>query len=250
MNNYQRNTSVVVCIFAVIIVGAVAVGALSFWGNSWFNWNPATTDFNFDAEVGATTGTVTLDIDLTTGGVSIIFVDNASLLYDIDMEVDNTTLERDGDPTVTFTSNTIGLDYTTAGVNITLGSGVNYTLDIDTTTGGISVELTDGAHVGDVALTAETGGISLVMTDDVVLIGNATFDLDTTTGGVTVVVDLPAGIGGSVEAAVGVGGVDITATGWTEITSNHYETSDYDTASQTLTVVIETTTGGISAVFT
>ncbi|MHA2395813.1 MAG: hypothetical protein ACXAC0_03850 [Candidatus Thorarchaeota archaeon] len=250
MSNYQRNTSVVVCIFAVIVVGAIAVGALSFYGNSWFNWNPATTDFNFDAEVGATTGTVTLDIDLTTGGVAITFVDNASLLYDIDIEVQNTTLEKDGDPTVTFTSNTIGLVYTAAGVNITLGSGVNYTLDIDTTTGGIAVELVDGAHVGDVSLTAETGGISLAMTDDVVLLGNATFDLDATTGGITVVVDLPTGVGGSVEAAVGLGGVDITATGWTQITSNHYESSDYDTASQTLTVVIETTTGGVSATFT
>jgi hypothetical protein len=250
MSNYQRNTSMVVCIFAVIIVGAIAVGALSYFGTSWFNWNNATTDFHFDAEVGATTGTVTLDIDLTTGGVAITFVDNASLLYDIDIEVQNTTLERDGAPTVTFTSNTIGLAYTTAGVNLTLGSGVNYTLDVDTTTGGISAELVDGAHVGDVSLTAGTGAISLAMTDDVVLLGNATFDLDTTTGGVKVVVDLPSGIGGSVEAAVGVGGVDITALGWTEITSNHYETSDYDTASQTLTVVIETTTGGITATFT
>ena len=240
----------VVCIFAVIVVGAIAVGALSFYGTNWFNWSAASTDFQFDAEVGATTGTVTLDIDLTTGGVSITFVDNATLLYEIDMEVNNSTLERDGDPSVTFASNTIGLSYTTAGVNVTLGSGVNYTLDIDTTTGGIDVELVDGAHVGDVTLTAETGGISLVMTDDVVLIGNATFDLDATTGSVNVVVDLPSGIGGSVEVAVGVGGVDITASGWIQITSNHYETADYDTASQTLTVVIETTTGGVTAVFT
>ena len=240
----------VVCIFAVIVVGAIAVGALSFYGTNWFNWSAASTDFQFDAEVGATTGTVTLDIDLTTGGVSITFVDNATLLYEIDMEVNNSTLERDGDPSVTFAGNTIGLSYTTAGVNVTLGSGVNYTLDIDTTTGGIDVELVDGAHVGDVTLTAETGGISLVMTDDVVLIGNATFDLDATTGSVNVVVDLPSGIGGSVEVAVGVGGVDITASGWIQITSNHYETADYDTASQTLTVVIETTTGGVTAVFT
>ncbi|MBY8997907.1 MAG: hypothetical protein KGD60_09255 [Candidatus Thorarchaeota archaeon] len=250
MSNNQRNTSMVVCIFAVIIVGAIAVGALSYYGTSWFNWSSADTDFYFDAEVGATTGTVTLDIDLDVGGVSITFVDNASLLYDIEIVVQNTTLDTDGDPTVTFTSNTIGLVYTAAGVNITLGSGVNYTLDIDTTTGGISVALVDGAHVGDVSLTTEIGGITLAMTDDVVLLGNATFDLDSTTGGVSVVVDVPTGIGGSVEAAVGTGGVDITATGWTEITSNHYETSDYDTASQTLTVIIETTTGGITAIFT
>jgi hypothetical protein len=240
----------VVCIFAVIIGGAIAVGALSYYGTSWFNWSNVTTDFYFDAEVGATTGTVILDIDLGTGAVEILFVDNASLLYDIELEVQNTTLERDGEPTVTFTGNTIGLDYTTAGVNITLGSGVNYTLDIDVATGGIDVHLVDGAHVGDVELTISTGGISLVMTDEVVLLGNATFDLDTTTGAVSVVVDVPSGVGGSVEGAVTTGGIDITAAGWIQITSNHYESSDYDTASQTLTVIIETTTGGITAVFT
>lgn len=240
----------VVCIFAVIVVGAIAVGALSYYGTSWFNWNLASTDFYFDAEVGATTGTVTLDIDLSTGGVSITFVDNATLLYDIELEVQNTTLEIDGDPSVIFMSNTIVLDYTTAGVDITLGSGVNYTLEVNVATGGIDVDLVDGAHVGDVALASVTGGISLEMTDDVVLLGNATFDLDTTTGGISVEVDLPTGIGGSVEAAVVTGAVDITATGWTQITPNHYESSDYDTASQTLTVVIVTTTGGITADFT
>ncbi len=240
----------VVCIFAVIIVGAIAVGALSFYGTNWFNWSTASTDFHFDAEVGATTGTVTLDIDLAAGGVAITFVDDATLLYDIDIEVQNSTLERDGDPSVTFTSNTIGLEYTAAGVNITLGSGLNYTFDVDVATGGVDVELVDGAHVGDIAITAETGGITFEMTDDVVLIGNATFDLDTTTGGITIVVDLPTGVGGSVECATTIGGVDITATGWTQITSNHYESSDYDTASQTLTVIAEATTGGITAVFT
>ena len=250
MSNYQRNTGMVVCIFAVLIVGAIAVGALSYYGTNWFNWSSATTDFNFDAEVGATTGIVTLDIDLAVGGVSITFVDDATLLYDIEMEVQNNTLDTDGAPSVTFTSNTIGLDYTAAGVNITLGSGVNYTLDIDVATGGIDVSMGEGAHVGNVALASETGGISLVMTDDVVLLGNATFDIDTTTGGVSVIVDVPTGIGGSVECAVATGSVAITAVGWTEITSNHYETSDYDTASQSLTIIIETTTGGITAILT
>ncbi|MFX1559344.1 MAG: hypothetical protein ACFFBL_02035 [Promethearchaeota archaeon] len=250
MSNYQRNTSMVVCIFAVIIVGAIAVGALSFYGANWFNWNTASTDFHFDAEVGATTGTVTLDIDLDVGGVTITFVDDATLLYNIDMEVQNNTLQRDGNPSVTFTSNTIGLDYTAAGVNITLGSGLNYTFDVDVATGGVDVELVDGAHVGDLSIKSETGGISFVMTDDVVLIGNATFDLDATTGGIAIVVDLPTGVGGSVECATTVGSVQITASGWTQITSNHYETTDYDTASQTLTVVAEATTGGITATFT
>ena len=240
----------VACIFAVIIVGAIAVGALSYYGTMNWNLNPGTTDFAFEAEVGATTGNVTLDIDLDAGGVSITFVDNATLLYDIDIEVDNTTLANDGEPTVTFAANTIGLDYTAGGVNITLGSGVNYTLDIVAAAGGVSVVLGDGAHVEDVTVQLTAGGISLVMTDDVYLLGSPTFSLDTTTGGISIIADIPTGIGGSIECTTGLGGVDITAPGWTEITSSHYETSDYSTASQSLTIIAETTTGGINAVVT
>lgn len=250
MSNYQRNTSMVVCIFAVLIVGAIAVGALSYYGTTGLNWNPGTTDFAFEAEVGATTGTVTLDIDLDAGGVAVTFVDNASLLYDIDIEVDNTTLANDGEPTVTFVSNTIGLDYSAAGVNITLGSGVNYTLDIVANAGGASIALGDGAHVGDITVQVDAGGISFAMSDAVVLIGSPTFDFEATAGGISIVADLPSGVGGSIECASMSGGVDITAVGWTEITSNHYETTDYSTAPQSLTIIAEATAGGISAVLT
>ncbi|TFG29613.1 hypothetical protein EU528_09405 [Candidatus Thorarchaeota archaeon] len=250
MSNYQRNTSLVICIFAVLVIGAVGIGLLSYYGTNTWNWNQATTDFSFEAEVGATNETVTLDIDIATGAVSITFVDNESLLYHIEVEVQNTTVETDGAPTVTFVSNVIGLDYTAAGVNITLGSGVNYTIDVDVATGGLSVVLGPGAHIGDVSLDTTTGGISLIMTDDVVLMGNASFDLTTVTGGINIVADYPTGIGGSIECAVGVGAVDITATGWTQVTANHYESSDYDTASQTITIVAQTTTGGIDAIVT
>lgn len=249
LSNYQRNTSLVICIFAVLVIGAIGIGLISYYGTDTWNWNanPATTDFSFEAETGAINETVTLDIDIAVGGVSITFVDNESLLYKIDIEVQNTTLETKGNPTVTFASNTIGLTYPEAGVNITLGSGVNYTIDVDVTTGGLSVVMGVGAHVGDVSLDTTTGGISLVTTDDVVLMGNATFDLDATTGGIDLTVDYPTGVGGSIECAVGVGGVDITAAGWTMITANHYETSDYSTAAQTLTIIAQTTTGGIDA---
>jgi hypothetical protein len=88
------------------------------------------------------------------------------------------------------------------------------------------------------------------MADDTVLLGSPTFDLQTTTGGISVIADLPSGVGGSIECATSLGSVSITAAGWTEITSKHYETTDYDTASQTLTIIAETNLGGISAVLT
>ena len=252
LSNYQRNTSLVICILAVLAIGAISVGLISYYGSNTWNWNtnPATTDFSFEAEVGATNDTVTLNIDLGAGGVMIVFVDDDSLLYTIDMIVENTTLANDGNPSVTFTSNTIALDYTAAAVNVTLGSGLNYTLDVNVGAGGLSAVLDENAHVGDVSLVATTGGISLVMTEETALMGDVTFDLETTTGGIDIIVDYPPAIGGSIECAVTVGAADITAPGWTEITSNHYETSDYNTADQTLTIIAQTTTGGIHATVT
>ncbi|MFW9808366.1 MAG: hypothetical protein ACFFE6_03205 [Candidatus Thorarchaeota archaeon] len=250
MSNYQRNTSMVVCIFAVLIIGAVVVGALSYYGTTNWNWNPVTTDYAFEAEVGATTGTVMLDVDLAAGAVVVTFVDNATLLYDVDIRVDNTTLDRDGAPTVTFTSNVIRLDYTAAGVNVTLGSGLNYTIDIVASAGDADIILDEGAHVGDISVQVTAGEINFVMSDAVVLLGSPSFDLESTTGGIFIVVDLPPDVGGSIECATTVGGVDITAAGWTEITSNHYETTDYGTASQSITILAQTDVGEIDAVLT
>ncbi len=252
MSNYQRNTSLVICILAVLVIGAVGVGLISYYGTNTWNWNvnPATTDFSFEADVGTTNETVTLDVDLGAGGILIVFVNDDSLLYDIDIEVQNSTLAQDGTPTVTFASNTISLDYTAAGVNITLGSGLNYTIDVNVATGGLAVELDENAHVGDITLVATTGGISLEMTEETALMGDVTFDLQTTTGGIDITVDYPLDIGGSIECSVTVGAADITAPGWTQITANHYETSDYDTADQTLTIIAQTTTGGIDATVT
>ena len=238
----------VVCIFAVLIGGAVIAGLLSYYG-TW-NWNPATTEYTFEAEVGATTGTVTLDIDLNAGGIVVTFVDNATLLYDIEIEVQNTTIAIDGEPTVTFIGNTIGLDYTGAGVNITLATGVNYTIDIKADAGGVSVDLDNDAHVGNVSIQATGGGISFKMSDNITLVGNPTFDFAADAGGISLLVDLPANVGGSIDCSVTLGGVDITAAGWTEVTSTHYETSDYGTATQSLTIIVDAGMGGITATLT
>ncbi len=250
MSSYQRNNTMVACILSVLIVGAIAVGALTYYGTTSWNWSQATTDFAFEAEVGATTGTVTLDINVGAGAVAVTFVDNATLLYDIDVEVLNRTVEAEGAPTVSFAGNVITFDYTAAGVNITLGSGVNYTMNIAVTSGGLDLHFIGGAHIGDVNATVTAGGMGLLFTDDVVLLGSPTFDLYAGSGAMTLNVGLPAGVGGSVECASVHGGVYITAPGWTAITSNHYETSDYDTAPQSLSVIAQTSSGAITATLT
>ena len=249
MTSYERNTGMVVCIIGVIVVGAVLVGAFSFFGPTTFGWffGDDTVYYHFDSAVDGTTGTVNLDVDVTTGAVNIDFEDNATLLYRIDVGASNRTVQEIGAPTVTFSANTITFDYTTSAVNVTLGSGVNYTLDVTTDTGAVDCDVIRGAHIGDVTITTGTGAIDFFMVSGVVVIGSPDFNFETTTGAIDLNIVLPSGIGGSIEAAVGTGSVDIDAPGWTEITSNHYESSDYDTASQTVTVVVETGTGTVDA---
>jgi hypothetical protein len=249
MNSYERNTGMVVCILGVLIVGAVVVGALTYFGPTTWGWftGDDTVYYHFDSTVGGTTGTVNLDVDVTIGAVNIDFEDNATLLYRIDVGVPNRTVQELGAPTVTFSANTITLDYTTLAANITLGSGVNYTLDVTTDTGAVDCDVILGAHIGDVTVTTGTGAIDFFMSSSVVVIGSPDFNFETTTGAVELNIALPSSIGGSIEAAVGTGIVEIDAPGWTEITSNHYESTDYDTASQTVTVVVQTGTGAVEA---
>ncbi|MHA2313008.1 MAG: hypothetical protein ACXADF_16085 [Candidatus Thorarchaeota archaeon] len=250
MNSYERNTGMVVCIIAVLIVGAVVVGALSYFGPTTWGWGFPVDDtvyYHFDSTVGATTGTVNLDVDVETGAVNIDFEDNATLLYRIDVGVSNRTVQDTSAPTVTFSANTIKLAYSTLATNITLGSGVNYTLDVLAGTGAVDCNVIDGAHIGDVSMTTTTGAIDFYVGSGVVIIGSPDFSFETTTGAIDLNIVLPTGVGGSIEGAVGTGIIDIDAPGWTEITSSHYESTDFDTADQTVTVVVQTGTGFVDA---
>ncbi|NHI82834.1 MAG: hypothetical protein EAX81_00835 [Candidatus Thorarchaeota archaeon] len=246
MSEYQRNTGMVLCILAVLIGSAVVVGVLSFYGPShWFVGPGETVYYSFDEVVDTTSGLVTLDVDLTAGSVNIEFVENTTLLYEIDIAVDNATVQEKGPPTVSYASNTIIYKYTAGAVNITLGSGTNYTLDITTTAGAVTCALASGANVSDISITTDAGAIEFSMTDDIVIIGSPDFAFETSIGAIEIDLDLPAGIGGSVEAVTEIGAVDIDALGWHELTSSHYESSDYDTASQTVTVTATTDIGEV-----
>jgi hypothetical protein len=251
MSEYRRNKGMVACIIAVIAGGALTVGALTYFGSTgwwWFpGWNTAKTVFPFEHEVGNTTGTVTLDVNLGAGGVVIRFEENTTLLYRMTVEVQNSTLETHGAPVVVLASNVIGLNYTAAGVNLTLGTGVNYTIDVTTSAGAVSITLDHGTHIGNMSMTTTAGAISVIMGDDVQILGDSIFDLETSAGAISVYLDLPVGVGGSFEASTTVGPVTVTQVGWNQITTRHYETDNYDTAETTLTIVAQAATGAISA---
>jgi hypothetical protein len=239
----------VICILAVLIGGAAIVGIMASLGSSWGpGWNGQDlTYFDFDASVGSTTGTVVLDVDVSATSVAVIFENDTDLLYEIDIAVSNRTLTEHGDPSVTFSSNTITFDYPAAEVNITLGTGVVYEFNIVSSAGTVSVVLSNSAQISDVSMETDAGTLNLVVLDDIEISGSPDLNLQADAGSISVTADLPAGIGGSIEGSSSAGTISITAPSWDEITPSHYESSDYDTASQRVTIVLVTSLGSISA---
>jgi len=240
----------VVCIVAVLAAGAITVGGLAYLGSTggwWFNWNQAKTTFVFHEDLGNTTGTVLLDIKLSAGSFSLVFVDNSSLLYRMSVEVQNITLQQYGNPVVTFVGNRIALDYQAAGVNVTLGSGVRYAVHGNLSAGAVTATLGQGAHLANMSLTTSAGGITVVMTEQMNFTGDVPVNLRTSSGAISLNADLSPSVGGSFEASVTLGAISVNAPSWTQVTQNHYETANYDTASDTVTIVASTTAGAVSA---
>jgi len=242
----------VACIIAVLIIGAVGTGlAVWFGGTSWGgfsgpSWN-ATTGFTLEETESSMPDSVTLNLNLSAGAVNIEFIDDPDLLYRFDLEVPNETVSEHGEPSVGYGSSIITFDYTAARANLTLGSGTSYTMSINLDAGGVELTIGDNAHIGDLDVTAEAGGIDLTVTDSAFFDGDVEFNLQASAGGVTMSIDLPSTIGGSFTGTASFGGVDVTTSTWTEISSGHYETSNYDSASQTLTITASAEFGGIQA---
>ncbi len=250
-NNYERNTTMVLCILGVLVIGSIAVGAITFFGAT--TWGPGDLTpvyFHEDRNVGGVTGLVTIDVDINTGSLNLLFEDNDTLLYRVDVEMTNGSFLQYGEPTIDFSSNTLTVSHEVAAFNITLGNAVNYTIDAVTTTGSIVCLLAYDAMIGDIDLTTGTGSITFTMTGAVSLRGNPDFSLKTETGSIIAVVVLPGGVGGEFEASTSLGSITINAPTWDERTSSHYRTDDYGEAAQNLDIIAQTGTGSITATLT
>jgi hypothetical protein len=255
MSNYERNNTMVACVIAFIILGGVVVGVLVLGGNfSWSPWPPSInvpdwengTLFEFERSGVAVPDDVAVGFTVATGFILVTFVDDPNLTYAVSMWVPNATLAQHGDPIVSWASNTVTSEYPVGRVNITLGTNATYTLDLDTTAGAITIILDHMAHVVNMNTQTTTGTIALTMTDDIVVNGAADFTLEATTGGIIFNIDLPTNVGGQFSADVTTGSVNISPTGWSSVGTNIYETSDYNTATNTVTISATTTTGQIT----
>jgi hypothetical protein len=241
---------VTVCIIALVCLTSIAIGGVTYFNNVQWpgTFGSNTVYYHFDRSISGPES-ATVVIHVSAGTVNIEFADNATLLYDFEIAVSNFTVQQSGAPSVEYHNATkrIVFSYSTASVNVTLGTGVNYTISSDVTAGTTNAQLANSGTVNNVTLQTTTGSIVLVMTSTVNIDGRAIFDLDATTGSITTNLALPTGVEGSFEGATTVGSVSISAPGWNEITSNHYETSGFDAALNRVAIYAETTTGSISA---
>ncbi len=249
-DGYTQNRGMVICIIAMIGIVSLLAGFAVFLGSSGWYWGTDNTPRHFEFEElrGSNNGTLVLNVTIDVGAVTVSFVDNSTLLYRIDIATTNRTVIKDGPPTVTLQSGVINLDYTVGTVVVYLGSGVVYDLRIKTTTGDVEVTVLGVASVSNISLTSSVGAVRLTMNESVSLVGNVTCDLKTGVGDISVNIDLVAAIGGSFKGSTSIGSVSISAPGWTQIDPRHYETTNYTTASQRLTITASTNTGSVSAV--
>lgn len=254
MNNYERDNSMVGCITAAIIVCAVLVGGLAYFSSipseptpTNNGWNPEDyTTFAFEVVETEMPELVTLRIRKNSGGVNIRFEQNQTLMYRIEMLVHNDTVESLGPPNVTYISDYINLNYEHGSTEIVLGTGTIYEFDVCVNSGGIYADLSGPSHVGDISLSADSGGLDFKMDSQISLNGNTTFDLEVGSGGMDIDISIPLGIDGCFQPTVGSGDINISST-WGVVINSVYYTTNYGTASQTVTVTAIVGSGGLIA---
>ncbi len=237
----------VVCIVAVIALVAVTAGAMSYLRPWIWSTDSSKVYFHYDALVGTTTGPVTLNADLGAGSIIVRFEDNASLLYRVDVAMNNRTYQSDGPPTVAFASGVITVTCSAGVVNVTLGSGITYVLHAVVDSGSIGLNANDYASLKDVLLTVKAGTINVLMDSAIDFVGNCTWNLNVSAGTATVVVVAPIGLGMSFDGQVVTGTVDVQTSEWIHVGLHHYQTPGYATASQTVEISASVTTGTINA---
>ncbi len=249
---YRRNNAMVACIIAVILVGGIVIGVASLVGSSHFpggiwNTSDAKTLFEFERVGEPIPDAITLDINVNVGDVNVIFEDNATLTYAISILVPNASLRDNGNPTVSWSSNTIAVGYPVCSINITLGTSATYQMFFTIDTGELTINLSDSAKVGNIEATMTTGSIKVLMSEDVSVQGDIVFTLTVATGSITMVIDLPSDVGGRFAGSTTTGTVDVTQLGWNELGSNTYETSNYNSAADTVTINASVDTGSVQA---
>jgi hypothetical protein len=239
------NKKTLVGILAVaLIIASIAI----LWMNQNRFWFQEPISYDFDAAPSSLPSLVTLNLNLHAGFVWLQFENNASLLYRIHMTTTRSTIQQDGDPSVTYTNNEIELTYTNADITVTLGRGTNYTLDIENSVGKIFALIGSGAHIRDIQLASYMGDIEMRLENTTIFQENVTIDISSYSSSIDVNATLPTNIGGAFSAFVNnVGTINIWTPTWTHVSNNHYETPNFGSANITVSIVVNINYGTIYA---
>ncbi|MFX1491430.1 MAG: hypothetical protein ACFFBX_04505 [Promethearchaeota archaeon] len=233
---------------AIIIIGGVVGGWVL--GQNAIRWQleMEQVDYHFEETASSPPDLITLNVNLAAGAVNITFVDNSTLIYRIDVTTNRWTLNQYGDPTITYSSNTIVFDYEAAATSIFLGNGANYTINTNTAAGSTHVIANQYAHLGDVSLETTAGALQFELSSTATINGNVTVTLVTSAGGIDVDVQLPSSVSGSFLGTTNLGSVNINAVNpWSQVTANNYETTDFGSTTNSMTIDATTNIGAVSA---
>ncbi len=245
----NRTIYIIVAVVAIVIISAGAIGGWLFWQNALrWQYENQPIEYHFDEAAPTPPELITLNINLAAGAVNITFVDNATLIYRMEVTANQLTVDQHGDPTVSYASNTITFTYAAAAADIFLGSGANYTINTDTNAGSIHVIAGQYAHLDDVSLEATAGIVQFDLTSTATLNGNITLTLSTTTGSINIDVALPSGASGSFTGTSDIGFVDITPSSpWSEVSATEYETSDFGSTFNSIDITAHADIGSVTA---
>ena len=246
----NRTIYILVGVMAAIIIIGGAIGGW-FLSQNAIRWQLETeqVDYHFEETSPSPPNLITLNVDLAAGLVNINFVSNSTLIYRIDLTTNRWTVNQHGDPTVSYSSNTISLTYSATTADIYLADGANYTINTNIAAGNIHVIAGQYAILGDVNLETTAGTIQFELTNAAAINGNITVNLETNIGSINVDVQLPLGVSGNFSGTTNIGDVNISAISpWSEVNSNHYETMDYGSTTNSITIDATTNVGAIDAV--
>ncbi|MHA1638064.1 MAG: hypothetical protein ACTSUB_08620 [Candidatus Thorarchaeota archaeon] len=249
----DRNNTMLAIITVAIVLCGTMLTAVYVFGQLDFNWNipdyegldPNANEYSFTFEEVSLSidPVIAINIGIDVGGVNILFEENSTLVYRLDLIVSNDTYKDYGAPNPQFNSPSLNFNYAIIEANLTLGSEAFYTFDISIDVGSVNVDAGDFAHVSNVDIEVDVGSITFALLEDFTLDGNVTVDLDLGVGSMDLIVGLPANIGGRVTGSTATGDFDIYSFDWDEITENRYETTNYSTADQTITFTSDVDVG-------
>ncbi|NHJ14293.1 MAG: hypothetical protein EAX95_11490 [Candidatus Thorarchaeota archaeon] len=254
MSYGEGGKGLAVCIIAVVSLGSFFIGTLVWWNPFPLDNGGTTTtgaseyvDYSFSNYALEPPDSITLDFYLNSGGVTVEFADDPSLLYSIDITVRNDTVLEEGPPAVLYLNSVVSLVYQSGDITVTLGSSIVYFFEFHVNSGLASIALNEHSNVGNTFLGVNSGLLSLALGNECTIFENCTFDLFVNSGELDVDIAVPTAIGCDFYGMVNSGISDIATATWNEMPNGHYQTPSFAFAIQTITILAAVNSGSLDA---